>query len=331
MICPNCGHDNNDKLHFCVRCGTRIKEKAAEPAEPTNAIVITPAGSGYDIPLHFDGFEKRDLTIRTSFWRQPKLFIDGTVVKRKKRVFTVRNNSGEEVKIEMKLNPFDPIPRLKVNGTAFQIFPPLKWHEYAWVSLPVALIIIGGAIGGMFAVAGAHANFRVFRSSQSVARKYGISFLITITAFVLWYSTATQAYQFVRQFIPLSAQISQQTGDKASEAEHVFLQSQGSTTSTKGKLLASRTWMTVSALNPNNIEQKSDFVLNSTWKFNSDGTFSKIFRDGSSLPGKWKLRSDERTLFILANGELGTADITELTPAKFQMKIGGLTVTHRPE
>jgi len=36
MICPGCGHNNSDTLHFCTRCGIRIKEKEED------VVIISP-------------------------------------------------------------------------------------------------------------------------------------------------------------------------------------------------------------------------------------------------------------------------------------------------
>jgi hypothetical protein len=331
MTCPNCGHENNDKLYFCVRCGVRIKEKTDLSAQHADELVITPSGSGFRIPLSVPGFERRDLFIQTSFWVGPKLFVDGQKAKKVKRSYTVIDNAGKQVKIEMRVYSFDPIPRVKIDGVPLQIFSPLRWYEYCWTFLPGTLMFFGGAIGAIFGIAGAHANSRIFRSTQSTIKKYGISFLITCAAVFFWYTTSLQTAQFLRQFLPISQQFSKQTGQNAADAERAFSEVKGSTGTPRGQLLTHNMWKTISIVDQNGVEQKDNLALGSKWKFTTDGTFSKIFRDGSSLPGKWKLQADDQSLVLLLNGEMGAVNIVELSSTKLQMKIGLVTINNVAE
>ncbi|RST45035.1 hypothetical protein [Variovorax sp. DXTD-1] len=58
----------------------------------------------------------------------------------------------------------------------------LRWHEYLWAGLPLLLVLVGGAIGGLVGATATNYNLRLFRSTASRSVKYLLSGLILLMA-----------------------------------------------------------------------------------------------------------------------------------------------------
>ncbi|GFZ90044.1 hypothetical protein [Dyella caseinilytica] len=66
----------------------------------------------------------------------------------------------------------------------------LGGFEYFWAALPLLVLVIGGAIGGLFAALAVTANFAIFRSTKSRLYKYSVSTCVTLGTVILWYVVA---------------------------------------------------------------------------------------------------------------------------------------------
>ena len=69
----------------------------------------------------------------------------------------------------------------------------LSWYDHVWSALPVALLYTGGTfglpgnlLGGLVGAAGAFLNLGIMRSQRGPVRRYLLSFLVTIGAFVVF-------------------------------------------------------------------------------------------------------------------------------------------------
>ena len=60
--------------------------------------------------------------------------------------------------------------------------PNLRWHEYLWAGLPLLLVLVGGAIGGLVGATAANYNVKLFLSNTSKATKYVLTGLISLMA-----------------------------------------------------------------------------------------------------------------------------------------------------
>ena len=77
----------------------------------------------------------------------------------------------------------------------FTLSPPkekqkLVGFEYFWAALPLSVLVIGGAVGGLFAGIAVTTNFAIFRSAKSKLYKYSVSTCVTLGAVILWYVVA---------------------------------------------------------------------------------------------------------------------------------------------
>lgn len=142
-------------------------------------------------------FRTQRLAVETAGWlRGPRLLLNGSPAEKHKGRFTVRSDTGQDTTIELKYNYLDPVPRVRIAGEAVELAPPLRWYEYAWIGIPLLLVFVGGAIGGFTGAVGTVASGRVFRGGYSVPAKYGLSALITLSAFVAFVILAT-AFQWL--------------------------------------------------------------------------------------------------------------------------------------
>jgi hypothetical protein len=139
------------------------------------------------IEITHPAFKINRLTVQTAGWFSwPKLLVNGSLAEKHKGRFTVVSDSGQETVIELKYNFLDPVPKVKVAGETLELVPSLRWFEYAWIGIPLLLVLIGGAIGGFVGAIGAAANGRVFRGAYSTPAKYGLSALIALGALITY-------------------------------------------------------------------------------------------------------------------------------------------------
>ena len=143
-------------------------------------------------------FQAQRLAVETAGWlRGPKLFLNGAPVERRKGLYTVRADSGEDVAVKLKYNLVDPIPKAEIAGSPIEIVPALRAYEYVWIGLPLVLIAIGGALGGFLGALGAVANGRVFRGDRGTAAKYVLAALITLATVAAFVGFSTMFHVLV--------------------------------------------------------------------------------------------------------------------------------------
>lgn len=137
-------------------------------------------------PLTVPGFENRQLILETAgVWSGAKLLLDGEPASKgpKRGQFLLRRLDGTEVVAHVRVTNFlDPIPQVVIDGKSFLATQPLKWYQWAWGGLPFLLLIIGGALGGLFGGIALVVNGRVFRSNLNGLAKYLLSGLVSALA-----------------------------------------------------------------------------------------------------------------------------------------------------
>lgn len=136
-----------------------------------------------DFPIDHPGFVGRGLTVRTAgFFGGPKLLVDGQPAAGKRGVFVLRSSGGEDVEIRLSSNHFDPVPKLSIGGSAVELARPLRWYEYAWMGLPLVLVLEGGAMGALIGMAAIYLSARVFRGGMGGLAKYAATGAISLAA-----------------------------------------------------------------------------------------------------------------------------------------------------
>ena len=154
-----------------------------------------------DIPVPLKGFENRRLIVRAAgLFTDPKLFVDGALVKPSRGRYFLRNNAGEEIEIRIKYYLLDPIPKIWVDGDIIRLAPPLKIIEYVWLGFIVVLFFFGGIVGIFCAFWAIYFNFRVFRSRLPVFAKFLITGVISALAIAAYLFLGTKATLLIRKY-----------------------------------------------------------------------------------------------------------------------------------
>jgi hypothetical protein len=148
-----------------------------------------------NIPVRLPGLEGQNLALCTAgTFAGPKLTLDGQPLPQRRGLFQLRSNGGSVLNIKLKGRLLDPIPDLEVGGQTITLVPPLQWYQYAWMSLPLLLLFLGGAIGGFCGGLAATLSSRVFRSDLSENMQYAASAFISSAACVTYLLIATTLF-----------------------------------------------------------------------------------------------------------------------------------------
>jgi len=142
------------------------------------------------IGIKHPAFKSKHLSVeQASFFSGPKLFLDGMAVTKQKGLYPAVSDSGQPVMVQMRYNLLDPIPTVKIGDAAIELAKPLRWFEYAWISLPMLLVFAGGALGGFVGGGSTVVNGRIFRSERTVA-KYPLAAVTTVAGAAVFFVIA---------------------------------------------------------------------------------------------------------------------------------------------
>lgn len=67
----------------------------------------------------------------------------------------------------------------------------LNWYECIYAGLPLMLILIGGAIGGLVGAIAAGYNFKLFQSQTPRPTKYLLAGLISLMSPLIWFALSS--------------------------------------------------------------------------------------------------------------------------------------------
>lgn len=156
--------------------------------------------------LTIPGFEDHQLVVDTGgFWSSAKLLIDGEPAPKgpKRGQFALQRLDGSEAVAHFRItNPLDPVPQVVIDGQAFTLTEPLKWYQWLWSGLPFVLVIIGGALGGLFGGIALAVNGRVFRTKLNSLARYSLTGLISLGAVIAYLISATLFNLTIHGFAP---------------------------------------------------------------------------------------------------------------------------------
>jgi hypothetical protein len=151
------------------------------------------------MPFAYPGFEGRGLALRPmGFLAAAAIVADGKPAPRKGRAFTLADNQGAPVTFQLRGNLLDPIPAVEVGGQTIRLARPFAWYEYVLVLLPMALVVVGGLLGGLCGGVAVLVNARVLRGAQPAFVRYGLSLLVIVAAIVAWLVLATLISMSIR-------------------------------------------------------------------------------------------------------------------------------------
>ena len=141
-----------------------------------------------DYPINLPGFEGQTIVVKSAgMWKGPQLLVNGQPAPKgaKRGEMMLQANNGSAVVAKWKPQLFD-MPQLSVGAQTIKVIEPLKWYQWVWGGLPVALVFIGGALGALVGILAFGINSSLFRSNQSPIMKYVLTGLVSVVTIAIY-------------------------------------------------------------------------------------------------------------------------------------------------
>jgi hypothetical protein len=154
------------------------------PYNPYASPGSAPASAQHEamaVPVLIPGLENRVCVRMRSITGRSGFVVDGVLARPVRGVVEVTDAAGRIRKLRLKGLPFDPCPRVAVDGVIIDVCPRLSTWVTMLCMIPLALILCGAvpAVLGVFAVC---ANFRIARTGVREPLKLVLGFLATSVA-----------------------------------------------------------------------------------------------------------------------------------------------------
>jgi hypothetical protein len=140
-----------------------------------------------------DGFEGRQLVVESAGWfAGAKLMLDGQPAPKgpKRGQLLLRRNDGVDVVAQLRNIFVDPIPQVVIDGKTIKLAEPLPWYAWVWSALPLMLLFLGGALGGLLGAVAMTINGRVFRADMNGPLKFIATGAISLVAAIAYFALA---------------------------------------------------------------------------------------------------------------------------------------------
>jgi len=149
-----------------------------------------------DYPFTLPGHSDLNLSLRSGgLLTGAKILKDGVPLKRSKAVVLVPLADGSSLELKIKIG-FDMFtPKILFAGQEIEVMPPLPAFWVVWAYLPLLLMFIGGAIGGLCGGAAAAGTLSVLRSDMPRGARILIAILAPPVAF---FAYATAAFLILK-------------------------------------------------------------------------------------------------------------------------------------
>jgi hypothetical protein len=121
----------------------------------------------------------------------PRLLVNGQPATpgAKRGEFHVTRPDGTTATVTLRSGFPDPAPVLQVDGRRIPLVEPLSPLQWFFAGLPLALLLVGGALGGALGAVGFTVNARAMRSDWPPPLRYlfvgGVSVATTLVYLVL--------------------------------------------------------------------------------------------------------------------------------------------------
>lgn len=154
--------------------------------------------SKFEVPSKF--FKYNKLEIRPAgMFKGIRLYLDGQNVKLKRGKATVKDDNGVEREVKINPNVFDHL-WVDIEGEKYYPMGMLTRMERLFVFMPLALIMIGGAIGGAVGAFATFTNTNLVREfKDSPIMKYGMCMVSTSLAVMIWFLGATMVHMIANR------------------------------------------------------------------------------------------------------------------------------------
>lgn len=140
-------------------------------------------------PVKIEGFEGQKIEVEVNYLAGAQLLVNGQKAPNGKNrgEMLLKRNDGRQVVAVWKpqVLGFD-VPLLVVEGRAIRLVEPLKWYQWVWSALPVALAAEGGMLGAIIGLIALSFNAGLFRSKRSEVMKYVVTGAVSAAAVILY-------------------------------------------------------------------------------------------------------------------------------------------------
>ena len=149
-----------------------------------------------DYPIILPGYPDLRLTLRSGgFFTGAKVLKDDLILKRSKATVSVPLADGATLELKIKTG-FDMFtPKIVFGGQEIEVMPALPVYWVVWAYLPLLLIFIGGAIGGLCGGAAVAGTLMALRSDLPKPARITIAVLAPPLAFMAYGIAAILIYK----------------------------------------------------------------------------------------------------------------------------------------
>ncbi|MDG4758511.1 hypothetical protein [Micromonospora sp. WMMD710] len=142
-------------------------------------------------PISVAGVAGPIVVTTNAFWGHPAVTVGGVPAPRTgRRRYALPAASGGAIDATVRNAFADPYPTVEVNGVPHRTGPAIPVILRALVLLPILLVAVGGALGGLIGALGVGANLAVARLPIPSAAKAAAMLGVTVVASVVWLAVA---------------------------------------------------------------------------------------------------------------------------------------------
>ncbi|MHC1782347.1 MAG: hypothetical protein AB9891_06220 [Anaerolineaceae bacterium] len=140
-------------------------------------------------PVNIKGFQGQKIEVDVSYLAGAQLLVNGKKAPKgsNRGDMLLKRDDGRQVVATWKPQAlgFD-VPNLVVDGQIIQLVEPLKWYQWLWSGLAVALVAVGGMLGAIIGLIALSFNAGLFRSNRSPVMKYVITGVVSTSAVIAY-------------------------------------------------------------------------------------------------------------------------------------------------
>jgi len=140
-------------------------------------------------PIKIPGFGKQRIELEISgFLGKNRILLNGIPAEKghRKDEYILYQPDGVRVSAQLQSTFFDAIPKVIVQGEAYEILPPLTWYQYVFAGLSLILVLYGGGYGGLLGMISFLINIRLLRSSYPRGLRLLLILFMNMLAFFIF-------------------------------------------------------------------------------------------------------------------------------------------------
>jgi hypothetical protein len=138
-------------------------------------------------PISINGVAGPVVVTTNAFWGRPVVTVGGVPAPRTGgRRYALPATAGGAIEATVRSTVADPYPTVEVNGVPHRTGPSVPLALRALALLPILLVAVGGALGGLVGALGFVANSAVARTRIPSLAKALIMVGVSVIAYFVW-------------------------------------------------------------------------------------------------------------------------------------------------